>query len=151
MYRNKTAVNNERIGEPFNPKTSRFQGQQPFLTRFAIKRVTPQMVAYAAVQVFRIYLLGSAFDSSPLQTYIGLSSVGWGDKDGTFNLIHFYHLIVKTLSDGSDKWAVDTLAWWQRCAASHPVFAVFTLKLRSTGSCLGMAPTIQLSLKGCYA
>ena len=52
MYRNKTAVNSERIGEPFNPKAARSQGQQPFLKRFAIKVVAPQMVAYAAVQVF---------------------------------------------------------------------------------------------------
>ena len=151
MYRNKTAVNNEKIGEPFNPKTSRSQGQQPFLKRFAIKTVTPQMVAYAAVQVFQIYLLGSGFDLSLLQTYIGLSSVGWGDKDGTFSLIHFYHLIVKTLSDSSDKWVVDTLAWWQRYVASHLVFAVSTLKLWSTASCLGMAPTIPPSPKRCCA
>jgi len=49
------------------------------------------------------------------QTYIGLSSIPmWGEAHGTFNLIHFYHLIVKTLSDDTNEWAVQTIAWWKR-------------------------------------
>jgi hypothetical protein len=51
IYRNKTAVNKEVIGEPFNPKSSKVQGRSPFLKRHNITRVTPQMVAYAALQV----------------------------------------------------------------------------------------------------
>ena len=49
------------------------------------------------------------------QAYIGLSSMWqWGNVDGTFNLIHFYHLIVKTLSDRTDKWVIETMDWWQK-------------------------------------
>lgn len=51
IYRNRTAVNNEEIGKPFDPKGSRSQGQQPFLKKYNITKVTPEMVAYAALQV----------------------------------------------------------------------------------------------------
>jgi hypothetical protein len=40
--------------------------------------------------------------------------VEWGTSNGTFNLIHFYHLIIKTMSDGADQWVVETMDWWQR-------------------------------------
>lgn len=33
---------------------------------------------------------------------------------GTFSLIHFYHVIVKTLSNGTLPWVVETMEWWQR-------------------------------------
>jgi hypothetical protein len=47
--------------------------------------------------------------------YVGLSSMKqWGIADGSFNLIHFYHLIVKTLSNNTDKWVAETMDWWQR-------------------------------------
>ena len=74
----------------------------------------PQMVAYAALQVFPDHSLGSSFEPSHLRTYIGLSSAPWGEKDGTFSLIHFYHLIIKILSNHEDQWVLDTLAWWQQ-------------------------------------
>jgi len=38
----------------------------------------------------------------------------WGPKDDTFNLIEFYHLIMVTLSDETDRWVADTMGWWQR-------------------------------------
>jgi hypothetical protein len=38
----------------------------------------------------------------------------WGAFDGTFSLIHFYHLIVKTLSDNTEKWVAETMGWWQK-------------------------------------
>ena len=38
----------------------------------------------------------------------------WDPVDGTFNLTMFYHLIVKTLSDQTDPWVIDTLSWWKR-------------------------------------
>jgi hypothetical protein len=44
----------------------------------------------------------------------------WKPTDGTFNLTHLYHLIVKTLSNNADGWVADTLAWWQRQAGSNP-------------------------------
>ena len=122
MYRNKTAVNNERIGKPFDPKASKSQGRPPFIRQHKITRVTPEMVAYAALQVLPNHSLESSFDWSLLQTYIGLSSAPWGEKDGTFSLIHFYHLIVKTLSNHEDQWALDTLAWWQRYAVLYSAF-----------------------------
>jgi hypothetical protein len=83
------------------------------------------MVAYAALQVFPSHFPESIFDPLFLQTYVGLSSVSWGDKDGTFSLIHFYHLIVKTLSNNEDQWVVDTLDWWQRYVHSglHSIYA----------------------------
>jgi hypothetical protein len=37
----------------------------------------------------------------------------WGVADGSFNLIHFYHLIVKTLSNDTDQWVTETMDWWQ--------------------------------------
>jgi len=33
---------------------------------------------------------------------------------GTFSLIHFYHLIVKTLLDNTLPWVAETMEWWQR-------------------------------------
>ena len=38
----------------------------------------------------------------------------WANMDGAFNLIHFYHLIVKTLADSTDEWVTETMNWWQR-------------------------------------
>jgi len=38
----------------------------------------------------------------------------WGTTDGTFNLIHFYHLIVKTLTSDTDEWVLQTISWWKR-------------------------------------
>jgi hypothetical protein len=38
----------------------------------------------------------------------------WGVADGSFSLIHFYHLIVKTLSNNTDQWVTETMDWWQR-------------------------------------
>jgi hypothetical protein len=76
------------------------------------------MVAYAAVQVaihhLRPWPNHSNLATNP-QTYLGLSSLpSWGPTDGTFNLIRFYHLIVKTLSDDTDEWVTQTLSWWKR-------------------------------------
>jgi len=38
----------------------------------------------------------------------------WGTTDGAFNLIRFYHLIIKTLSHETDPWVVQTMAWWNK-------------------------------------
>lgn len=38
----------------------------------------------------------------------------WGPTDGTFNLIQFYHLIIKTLSNGADQWVKETMDWWNK-------------------------------------
>jgi hypothetical protein len=38
----------------------------------------------------------------------------WGTVDGSFSLIHFYHLIVKSISDKADEWTASTMDWWQR-------------------------------------
>jgi len=44
------------------------------------------------------------------QTYVALSSMKeWATTNGEFNLIHFYHLIIKTLSDKTDYWVIETL------------------------------------------
>lgn len=51
MYRNKTAVTKEVIGEFFNPKTSQNQGRPSFIKVHGISTVTPDMIAYAAIQV----------------------------------------------------------------------------------------------------
>ena len=91
------------------------QGRPSFLKMHAITRVTAEMIAYAAVQVSQSHLLDPHPDALVLQTYVGLSSMTtWGDMDGTFSLIHFYHLIIKTLSNNEDPWVVDTLDWWQK-------------------------------------
>jgi hypothetical protein len=128
MYRNRTTINNEKIGEPFNPKSSKAPGRRPFVQQHKVTKVTPQMVAYAALQVFSNDSLGSTTDPPLLQTYIGLSSAPWGEKDGTLSLIHFYHLIVKTLSNDGDPWVLDTLAWWQRQVVFYSTFYLYPLK-----------------------
>ena len=43
----------------------------------------------------------------------------WGAKDGTFNLGHFYHLIIRTLEDEEDQWVKETMEWWQRYDYSY--------------------------------
>ena len=53
MYRNRTAVTNEVIGEFFNPKTSQGQGRPSFVKKHGISKVIPEMIAYAAIQVRR--------------------------------------------------------------------------------------------------
>ena len=77
------------------------------------------MIAYAAVHVQPYFLHTVNPDHSDRpshpQTYIGLSSLrSWGPSDGTFSLIRFYHLIVKTLSDDTDDWVAETMNWWKR-------------------------------------
>jgi hypothetical protein len=51
VFRNKTAINVERIFEPFDPKAAKTKGPKPFLERHNIVQVTPEMIAYAAIQV----------------------------------------------------------------------------------------------------
>jgi hypothetical protein len=38
----------------------------------------------------------------------------WDNSDGTFNLTHLYHLIIKTISNSADQWVMETMDWWQR-------------------------------------
>jgi len=38
----------------------------------------------------------------------------WATVDGSFNLIHLYHLIIKTLSHDADLWVTDTMDWWNK-------------------------------------
>jgi hypothetical protein len=73
------------------------------------------MIAYAAVQVPPNHPSHPTLTPPYSQAYVGLSSMPvWDTVDGTFNLIHFYHLIVKTISDETDKWVAETMDWWQR-------------------------------------
>jgi hypothetical protein len=51
--------------------------------------------------------------------------------DGAFSLIHFYHLIIKTLSDSTDQWVVDTLKWWNRFLPILPLISQSGLTLSS--------------------
>ena len=53
--------------------------------------------------------------NTSLQTYFARSSMEeWRASDGVFNLGHFYHIIVKTLSEKDDAWVTSTMDWWQR-------------------------------------
>ena len=115
IYHNKTAVRNEITTGAWKIKASQAQGHPSFLKAHRITKVTPEMVAYVAVQVQQCPSAGPSPDATPSQTYIGLSAMPtWGEMDGTFSLVHFYHLIIKTLTDGKDPWVVETLSWWQR-------------------------------------
>jgi len=118
IFRNKTATQVDKLNKPYNPKL-KAKGPADVVTRYKITEVTPRMIAYAAVQVQSHYPQCSSkttLTSSPTQqTYIGLSSLpSWGPIDGTFSLIHLYHLIVKTLSDNTDEWVAQTIGWWKR-------------------------------------
>ena len=106
------------LNKPYDPKT-KAKGPTDVLRRCNITEVTPRMIAYAAVQVPSSPLPPFASCSNLFfgrtQTYIGLSSIPmWGDSHDTFNLVHFYHLIVKTLSDDTDGWVTETIGWWKR-------------------------------------
>ena len=50
LFRNKTAAQADEIGTWYNP-SKKAKGLKDFVTRHNIKRVTPQMIAYAALQV----------------------------------------------------------------------------------------------------
>jgi hypothetical protein len=50
IFRNTTAAHADKIGEWYNPEATA-KARQGFVTRHNITKVTPQMVAYAAVQV----------------------------------------------------------------------------------------------------
>ena len=50
LFRNKTAAQADEIGTWYNP-SKKAKGPKDFVTRHNIKRVTPQMIAYAALQV----------------------------------------------------------------------------------------------------
>jgi len=91
------------------------KGRKDFLTRNEIKEVTPQLIAYAALQVCPFTCQFLYFDLPLPQTYVGLSSMKeWGTTDGAFNLVRFYHLIIKTLSHKTDQWVVQTINWWNK-------------------------------------
>jgi len=114
LFRNKTAAQADRIGGWYDAK-SKAKGPKDFLKRHNITKITPQMIAYAALQVCPIIYCVQVLTPPPSQTYVGLSSMRqWGTADGTFNLTHFYHLIVKTISDEADQWVSETMSWWQR-------------------------------------
>jgi hypothetical protein len=76
------------------------------------------MIAYAAVQVLLTVYHVPTLTSPSIQTYIALSCVEWGTTDGTFNFVHFYHLIIKTISNSNDEWVAETMDWWQKYVAS---------------------------------
>ena len=40
---------------------------------------------------------------------------------GTFSLVHFYHVIVKTLSNSTLPWVIETMEWWQQYVFPHPL------------------------------
>jgi len=56
---------------------------------------------------------------------------------GTFSLIHFYHVIIKTLTNNTLPWVIETMAWWQRYVfpPSPPYIPDAS---RPTGRCLAM-------------
>ena len=92
------------------------KGPKDFLHRHSITKITPGMVAYAALQVMKLFYINCCTDTpysfSYRQTYVVLSSMSqWGPKDDTFNLIEFYHLIMVTLSDDTDRWVADTMGY----------------------------------------
>jgi len=118
IFRNKTATIADIINKPYDPKM-KAKGPIDVLRQCNITEVTPQMIAYAAVQVpsslLSPFASGSNLFFAHPQTYIGLSSIPmWGDTHDAFNLVHFYHLIVKTLSDDTDGWVAKTVSWWKR-------------------------------------
>ena len=118
LFRNKSAVEANRIDKLFNPNV-KAKGPKDFLHRHSITKITPGMVAYAALQVTKPFYINCCTDAphpfSHQQTYVALSSMSqWGPKDDTFNLIEFYHLIMATLSDEADRWVADMMGWWQR-------------------------------------
>ena len=103
----------DTINGCYNP-AMKAKGPKDFVARHNIKAVTPRMIAYSALQVCpTIHCIPIL--THILQTYVGLSSMRhWANMDGTFNLIHFYHLILKTLMDPTDSWVAETMDWWQR-------------------------------------
>ena len=48
----------------------------------------------------------------------------WGDKDGTFLLGEFYHIIMDALLDLDDEWVAETLAWWRKYV-SHIIWTPY--------------------------
>ncbi|KAJ3737939.1 hypothetical protein EV360DRAFT_77290, partial [Lentinula raphanica] len=64
-----------------------------------VSRVTPEMIAYAALQV--------RFNLCTLQEFANV--------DGEFNFEDFYHIIVDSIAEGtkkSEKWGKELLEWW---------------------------------------
>lgn len=59
----------------------------------------------------------------------------WGDKDGTFLLGEFYHIVMDALLDLDDEWVAETLAWWRKYVSpSSGLHMYLSLKpLHSTG------------------
>ena len=51
LFRNKTAVKDDKIGASYNAKAKK-KGRPSLLTKHKITEVTPPMVTYAALQVF---------------------------------------------------------------------------------------------------
>jgi hypothetical protein len=51
LFRNKTAVNDDTIGTPYNAK-AKGKGRRSLVTKHNITEVTPLMIAYASLQVF---------------------------------------------------------------------------------------------------
>ena len=49
VFRNKTAAEAEESGKGYDPQ-KKSKGPRDFLTRHGIKRITPRMIAYAALQ-----------------------------------------------------------------------------------------------------
>ena len=116
MFRNKTAAEADGPGKCYDAR-KKSKGPRDFLTRHKIKRITPPMIAYAALQVslnHPVFLSTLQQCSNHCQAYIGLSTAEWTDMVGTFSLVHFYHVIIKTLSNSTLPWVIKTMEWWQR-------------------------------------
>lgn len=76
------------------------------------KRVEPEMIAWAAV-VVRPDLFNITRNNPPSQVWFVLSSQkAWKATIGTFSLERFWETIVRLFRGQNEKWANDTLRWW---------------------------------------
>lgn len=78
-----------------------------------LTRVTPNMIAYVAVQVSRIIIYVIILIIYP-QTRIMLSTVSsWSKEDGDFTMSTFFDRILNMFRDDNDgEWSRELLNWW---------------------------------------
>jgi len=82
-----------------------------------MKEVTPQQIAYAAVQVsyFPSHLLSFHVLILKLKARFAISSCEmWGPKDMNFSHVNFYNHVVEIFEKMGPEWRQETLDWWKR-------------------------------------
>jgi len=82
-----------------------------------MKEVTPQQIAYAAVQVlyFLSPLLSFHVLILKLKAHFAISSCEtWGTKVMNFLHVNFYKHIVEVFEKMGPEWHKETLDWWKR-------------------------------------